>query len=74
MTFFKNNKFIILGTAIGAIAGFLYWQQIGCLSGTCMITSKPLNSTIYGAVMGGLIVSMFKSEKKDQKISQNNNE
>jgi uncharacterized protein YcfJ len=56
----KNNKLLIIGIAIGAIAGFVYWQQIGCASGTCMITSKWHNSTAYGAIMGGLIFSMFK--------------
>lgn len=68
----KNNKLLIIGIAIGAIAGFLYWQQIGCSSGTCMITSKWHNSTAYGAMMGGLLFSMFKkntatdTEKKEK--------
>ena len=44
-----------IATVIGAFAGWLYWKQIGCNSGTCMITSKPFNSTLYGAVMGLLI-------------------
>jgi len=51
---FSNNKLYLIGGVLGAIAGYLYWQQVGCTSGTCMITSKPLNSTIYGAVMGTL--------------------
>ncbi len=46
---------LVLGVFVGAIAGFLYWQYVGCSSGTCMITSKPVNSTVYGAVMGYLI-------------------
>ena len=45
----------ILGVLIGGIAGYTFWHEVGCASGTCMITSKPLNSTIYGAVMGYLI-------------------
>lgn len=60
---FLNNILIILGIVVGAIAGFLYWQQIGCNSGTCSITSKWHNSTTYGALMGGLLFSMFKREK-----------
>ena len=32
---------------------------IGCLSGTCAITSKPINSTLYGGLMGGLLVNIF---------------
>ena len=53
----------MIGVVIGAIAGFIYWQQIGCVSGTCSITSKPLNSTIYGALMGGFLFSMFQKDK-----------
>lgn len=55
------RKFIIplIGIATGGIGGYLYWQQIGCFSGTCVITSKPLNSTIYGAVMGYLVFGLI---------------
>lgn len=54
-----------IGVVVGAIAGYLYYFYIGCASGTCAITSKPLNSTLYGAVMGGLLFNMFvKSSKK----------
>jgi len=58
-----NNKLLIVGIILGAIGGYLYWQQIGCSSGTCAITSKWHNSTAYGALMGGLLFSMFKKEK-----------
>ena len=54
-----------IGIVIGAVAGYLYYFYIGCASGTCAITSKPLNSTLYGALMGGLILNLFiKSPKK----------
>jgi C4-dicarboxylate transporter len=53
-----------LGIAIGAIAGYAYYFYVGCASGTCAITSKPLNSTLYGAVMGGLLLNMFVKETK----------
>lgn len=59
-----TNKLAIAGVLFGAVAGFLYWQQIGCINGTCLITSKWHNSTAYGALMGGLLFSMFKKEKK----------
>jgi uncharacterized protein YcfJ len=58
-----NNKLLIAGVILGAIGGYLYWQQIGCSSGTCAITSKWQNSTAYGALMGGLLFSIFKREK-----------
>lgn len=59
-----SNLLTIIGVGLGAISGFLYWKFIGCASGTCAITSKPLNSTLYGALMGGLLLSMFKKEQK----------
>lgn len=59
MTWILKNKMVILGIIVGAVAGFLYWKFVGCTSGTCAITSKPLNSTIYGAMMGGLTLNLF---------------
>jgi C4-dicarboxylate transporter len=53
-----------IGIAIGALAGYAYYFYVGCASGTCAITSKPLNSTLYGALMGGLIFNMFVKENK----------
>ncbi|UYW02614.1 thioredoxin [Flavobacterium agricola] len=50
--------------AFGLLAGYLYWYFIGCQSGSCTITSNPKNSTLYGGLMGGLIFSLFKREKK----------
>ena len=60
----KSFLLTIIGILIGAIGGYIYYAEIGCLSGTCMITSKPVNSTIYGALMGGLLFSIFKSPQK----------
>jgi hypothetical protein len=48
-----------IGIVVGAIAGYLYYYYIGCASGTCSITSRPLNSSLYGALMGGLVFNMF---------------
>ena len=62
MNFINNNKLTIIGVVIGAIGGYLYYHYVGCASGTCPITSKPLNSTFYGAVMGSLLFNIFKKE------------
>jgi hypothetical protein len=63
MNTLNKYKFHILGIIIGAIAGYAYYYFVGCASGNCAITSKPLNSTLYGAVMGGLLADLFKKEK-----------
>jgi Family of unknown function (DUF6132) len=63
LVFIKKHHLIIIGIALGAIAGYLYWRNIGCSSGTCLITSKPVNATLYGALMGGLIFSLFTNKK-----------
>jgi hypothetical protein len=60
MKYIKIYNLTILGVVIGAAAGFAYYYWIGCSSGTCPITSRPVNSTIYGALMGGLLFNVFK--------------
>lgn len=70
---FKNNLLYIIGAAVGALAGFIYWQQVGCASGTCAISSKPLNSTLYGALLGALLLGLFKKERQE-KITKNEND
>jgi hypothetical protein len=62
--FFKKYQLTIIGIVVGAIGGYLYYHFIGCNSGSCAITSRPLNSTLYGALMGGLLFNIFKKENK----------
>lgn len=64
---FNKNKLMIIGAVAGAIAGYFYWQQVGCSSGTCAITSKPVNSSVYGALLGALVFSLFKKDSSTQK-------
>ncbi|MFA6060133.1 MAG: DUF6132 family protein [Taibaiella sp.] len=63
--FFKAHWLSMAGMVAGALAGYFYWKFVGCSSGSCAITSRPLNSSIYGAVMGGLLFSIFKKNKKE---------
>ncbi len=62
------KKYVLpaIGVVVGGIAAFFYWQQIGCNSGTCAITSDPVNSVVYGAIMGGLLFSMIQTDNKDK--------
>jgi hypothetical protein len=60
--FIKRYQLTVIGTVIGAAGGYAYYYFIGCSSGGCAITSNPINSTIYGSVMGGLLFNMIQSE------------
>ncbi len=67
---FQNNKLTVFGVIIGAIGGFLYYYFVGCVSGTCQITSNPVNSTLYFSVLGGLVVNIIKpNDNNDSKIT-----
>lgn len=63
MIWIRKYIITIVGVIVGATGGYLYYHLVGCANGTCAITSNPINSTIYGAMMGGLLFNMFQSEK-----------
>ncbi len=67
--FFKENFSLIsvIGLAVGAIGGYMYYYFIGCNSGSCAITSNPFMSVLWGALMGYLVFDMFKPKKKISK-------
>ncbi len=62
--FFNTYKLALIGVIIGAIAGYFYWKYVGCLTGTCPITSSPFKMTLFGAVIGGLLFDIFRKPKK----------
>lgn len=62
MKFILKYKLSLAGLALGAMAGYFYYQFWGCTSG-CAITSSPVNSTIYGAFLGVLVFNIFKKEE-----------
>jgi hypothetical protein len=59
MMLIKKYVGLMIGAVIGGVAGYAYYYWIGCASGSCAITSQPVNSTLYGALMGGLMVNIF---------------
>ena len=64
--FILKNILGIAGVIIGSIAGYLYYHFVGCSSGSCAITSNPINSVLYGALMGYHIFTIIKKNKKTQ--------
>lgn len=51
---------LILGVVIGGGLGFACYKFIGCSTGACPLTSHPVVTTIYGAVLGLLVASSFR--------------
>ncbi len=64
MTFIKKYKFSVLGLILGLISGYLYYYFWGCANGSCLITSSPIISTLYGGITGILLLSSFESKLK----------
>jgi len=60
----KGYILTAIGVVVGLIAGYAYYHFVGCVSGTCSITSKPVNSTLYGGLMGGLVFNLFVKDTK----------
>jgi hypothetical protein len=59
MQFIRKYRLTLIGGVVGALGGYAYYYFVGCANGTCAITSNPLNMTVYGILMGGLLFSMF---------------
>ena len=64
--FIKKYKLGLIGIVLGGILGYAYYHFIGCNTGTCAITSKPINSSVYGMLMGYLILSTFEKTKENK--------
>ncbi len=57
-----------IGAFLGALGGFLYWKEIGCVTGTCPIKSQWQTMVPYGALLGyfgGGILKDISAPKSD---------
>jgi len=52
---------LFLPVVLGALGGFLYYNFVGC-NGSCAITGSPINSTLYGSLIG-LVLTDWKKIK-----------
>lgn len=62
MPLIKKYWITVVSILAGGAAGYFYWRYVGCTSGSCPITSNPVHSSLYGALMGGLFTSSFKKK------------
>jgi hypothetical protein len=54
----------IMPVLLGASGGYAYYYFIGCASGACPISSNPYMSTVYGGILGALLIP--KNHKMDE--------
>ncbi|MBN1130064.1 MAG: hypothetical protein JXA71_13820 [Chitinispirillaceae bacterium] len=47
----------MIGLVVGGLLGFLFYTFVGCTTGTCPITSSPFLTTMFGAIIGMLVVN-----------------
>lgn len=69
---FTKHKFGIILIIPGIIAGYLYWNFVGCTSGTCPITSNWHTMVLFGSLIGYFLGDSIddvikKRKKKEEK-------
>ena len=62
----------IISVSAGAVLGFGYYYFVGCRTGSCPISGSPYISTLYGAMIG--LIMVLPSNKKKGKADENNNQ
>jgi len=48
---------IFIGALVGAGVGLLWYKLVGCPTGGCPLTSNPVVTSVYGAVVGALVAA-----------------
>jgi len=56
----------VLFTVGGALAGLAYYRYVGCVTGSCPITSSPVTSMVYMGLIGWLLSGVFGKECGDK--------
>jgi len=67
MSWFSKNKLPIIVALLGAIAGLIYWNFVGCSSGNCGITANWHTSMTYGSLMGWFVGDFANGKNKKNK-------
>jgi hypothetical protein len=68
-SFFQKNVLTFIGIGVGVVSGYIYYQQVGC-GDSCTIWSSPVKSTLYGALLGGLLFNLIQGEIKKRRTKK----
>lgn len=60
----------VLPVVLGMIGGYAYYAFIGCVSGSCPITSNPWLSTMYGGIIGALFIPSITKASVDKQSEE----
>lgn len=53
----------LIGSILGGLVGyFVFYRLIGCSTGSCPITANPYISTVYGIILGSLIIGALATQ------------
>lgn len=67
--FWRNQWLKIIGVLVGGLVGYIYYYYIGCVTGTCPITSNPFKMIIIGSLFGFLFFDLFSKKKVPENVS-----
>ena len=70
--FIDKHKYGILLIIPGLIAGFLYWKYVGCMSGTCSVTSSWYSMLLFGGLLGYFVGDSIDDVIKKRKKKEEN--
>lgn len=71
--FIVKHKYALILLIPGIVAGFLYWKYVGCLSGTCPITSNWHSMVLFGGLIGYFIGDSIDDMIKKRKSKEEKN-
>lgn len=60
--FARNNRCVFLGMFSGLIIGYMYWAHFGMYDGTFYFSSEWWANCVYGALFGGLLGCLIKTD------------
>lgn len=73
MNWIIKHKIAFIIAFVGAIAGFLYWNYVGCATGNCGITANWHTSMAYGSLMGWLVGDFATGKTKEKNENDKSN-